>query len=487
MRLAGNVVDTLTGGQGGVGHGDARAHGGSAIGLSVVASTDVDVDGAGLDENDARKAIRSVTGGATRSSTPLGRGGTATGLQFIRVDQLDVADVVLSRLTGGPASRHASGTPVDGGTALGIILRETTGASFRRTRIEDLLGGAGVSGGLRGPRYGVSLDEASSGLLIDTSNTVEGQPLFVADGLEGVEVTGLVLDVDVSATNLGQIVVRRSRDVIIANNRIAGLTGNPGQSGAHDYHGRGSEGVPAVGIRLVETRGDSVVSGNVVEELRGGRGGGQVDGAGRPGGQAIAILMDDCVSVSLRGNDVRRILGGEGGVGGTRGEALGVLVQGGNLQAANNLVASVDGEVATGLSLVGVRLAEVVRTTFADVSGTGLAISGEVQSVFVADSIFALADASVSYTGEDGERVTVDYCNFDRAVPPENMVVGEHNLAANTRFTSEFAGDYSLQPGSPCVDAGDPASDCGLEPRGDGDSCRADMGHLAGTASARAR
>ncbi len=42
-------------------------------------------------------------------------------------------------------------------------------------------------------------------------------------------------------------------------------------------------------------------------------------------------------------------------------------------------------------------------------------------------------------------------------------------------------------PGSACVDRGDPDAPCGDEPVSDDDSCRLDMGHLAGTADARSR
>ena len=61
------------------------------------------------------------------------------------------------------------------------------------------------------------------------------------------------------------------------------------------------------------------------------------------------------------------------------------------------------------------------------------------------------------------------------------------NLEDAECFANELLGDLSLDPDLPCVDGGDPNADCGDEPRAEVDSCRLDMGHLAGTAEAQSR
>ena len=44
-----------------------------------------------------------------------------------------------------------------------------------------------------GPTWGFEVDPLTRDLLIDASNTVEGQSAFVADGIDGLVVEGLIL------------------------------------------------------------------------------------------------------------------------------------------------------------------------------------------------------------------------------------------------------------------------------------------------------
>jgi len=60
--------------------------------------------------------------------------------------------------------------------------------------------------------------------------------------------------------------------------------------------------------------------------------------------------------------------------------------------------------------------------------------------------------------------INIQYSNI------EGGFEGEGNIDADPQFTDPEKGDYTLQPTSPCIDAGDPASD--LDP----DGTRADMG-----------
>lgn len=69
------------------------------------------------------------------------------------------------------------------------------------------------------------------------------------------------------------------------------------------------------------------------------------------------------------------------------------------------------------------------------------------------------------FSNESGS-VSADYTDVQGGWP------GSNNLNADPLFWSEFAGDLHLQPGSPCIDAGDPNSP------NDPDGTRADMGAL---------
>jgi parallel beta-helix repeat protein len=71
---------------------------------------------------------------------------------------------------------------------------------------------------------------------------------------------------------------------------------------------------------------------------------------------------------------------------------------------------------------------------------------------------------------------TVTYSNVQGGCP------GQGNIDADPLFTDAVNGDYHLLSGSPCVDAGDPASECALEP--EPNEGRINMGAYGGTPQA---
>ncbi len=487
LRLVGNEVAAVQGAVAALRSGSGD--GGAAVGIYIGASADVFVDGGGLDAGGERKAIQGLTGGVSLAGDPVGIGGAAIGLQVFQVDGLEVRDLLIRRLTGGGAVRNSeTNLHVIGGPANGVRLWAASAARFSGVVLEDLRGGANLGVGGRGPHYGFWIDAGSSDLLIDQSNTLQGEPLFAALGIDGVEVRGLEARQDLNATNLGRIVVRGGRDALITGARISGFTGNPGVTGVHDASRLGQPGAEAVAIRVEGVSGTTTIDDTRVELIRGGRGGANQDLTSSPGGRAAGVLISDCAAVSLTESALQGIVGGPDSADqALQGAGAGLLIEGGNLVARNTLISGVEGSEAVGVSLTDVSLAEVLRATIVASHGVGLSIRGEVFSLRVADSIFALLGASIVNAVEEPERVQVDYCNFDRVAAPAEGALGDHNLSENTRFTNEILADYSLQAGSPCVDAGDPSGDCGAEPVGEGDTCAPDMGHLAGTGAAKAR
>ena len=69
--------------------------------------------------------------------------------------------------------------------------------------------------------------------------------------------------------------------------------------------------------------------------------------------------------------------------------------------------------------------------------------------------------------------------------PVQNARVGEGVIHEDPLFADPEDGDFSLQPGSPAIDTGDPASPCENEPHNADGNCRIDMGHLGNTEHAR--
>ena len=83
-----------------------------------------------------------------------------------------------------------------------------------------------------------------------------------------------------------------------------------------------------------------------------------------------------------------------------------------------------------------------------------------------------------TYT-DDTSQISARYTLSQEALP------GEGNLSADPLFVDPGAGDYHLRPGSPAIDAGDPATPFDAEP--DPDGGRVDLGAYGGTAEAGGR
>jgi hypothetical protein len=110
-----------------------------------------------------------------------------------------------------------------------------------------------------------------------------------------------------------------------------------------------------------------------------------------------------------------------------------------------------------------------------EIVGNGLFVEGN-STVAVLNSIL-WGNGGSDFWAEDGSQLTVTYTLSEEGAP------GTGNLSADPLFVDAARGDYHLGPGSPAVDAGDPASPFAEEPEPSGG--RANLGAYGNTADAR--
>ena len=125
-----------------------------------------------------------------------------------------VTDDLVLRLTGGTGRRHANGQGAAAGKGIGFSIERSRGARLLQNAARQVASA---------PSHGPWLEGVHDDVLVDASNTLDGQPMFYADGVAGsVVVEGLRQDESAATTNLGHIVVRDVRDVVIRDNRLVG-------------------------------------------------------------------------------------------------------------------------------------------------------------------------------------------------------------------------------------------------------------------------
>ncbi|MEP0841416.1 MAG: right-handed parallel beta-helix repeat-containing protein, partial [Phycisphaerae bacterium] len=106
--------------------------------------------------------------------------------------------------------------------------------------------------------------------------------------------------------------------------------------------------------------------------------------------------------------------------------------------------------------------------------GNGLQVEG-LSVVSVVNSIF-WNNGGDDFRVDDTSTLTVTYTDSQEAIG------GTGNISADPLFVNAAADDYQLAAGSPCIDAGDPASPFNNEPPDNGG--RADMGRYGNAADA---
>ncbi len=136
----------------------------------------------------------------------------------------------------------------------------------------------------------------------------------------------------------------------------------------------------------------------------------------------------------------------------------------------------------------GTDLVELAHLTVHDVRA-GIEVEEAPVDLFaVRDSVFARVQDTALQNHEANNALEVGYSAFDRVgeVQVGPVVLGEGILEGDDARCLDRDAELALAEDSACVDAGTPGDAfCGEEPGGD--ACRADLGHLGGTADAQAR
>ncbi len=279
-------------------------------------------------------------------------GGEAVGVRL--TDQADghvVAGNTVRDLRGGAGGEGVrSGHGGAGGRAVGLYLEGANNRVIgnRFARIDG--GAAGLPGAVGEPSHpGVGFgiffawqtlstrDGALANEVTDT-NEVDGDPVVFCSGQRGAVISGYRLLAESNPTNLGKIALIGCDAARVEQNVVANVRGDSGVRGTREGFadpanlGRGvlvaeaHQGADAQGI-LVADADDVVVVGNTVTDVTGGVGGGptMLSGfcasltSGRRGGAGAAIRAVGTRQLALRDNDVTRVAGGPGGLGGSDG------------------------------------------------------------------------------------------------------------------------------------------------------------------------
>ena len=372
------------------------------------------------------------------------------------------------RLTGNSvrlvtARRSFQGQPTGAG---GLRVADSEDVTASGNEVSDLQA-EGPEWGL----HGVDLRGALEGIRIGPDNLWDGSPLVAYIGVDGVRIEDLRVGGRGHNTNLGKVVLWEVADVVVRGVEISGVPGGGAGAVAAGLRIHAADGVELEGVRIDDI---AATGGLSFPENRSGA------------GDAFGILMTDVSGARLRDVEVRDVREGEQRIGSVAGRAVGITGSQSSFTVDRGVFSDISGAA---VELLGDRsLGRLRNLTVHDV-GRGVVVEDGAELLGVFDSVFALLRGP-AVEGPEGGASPVGWCAYDRV--PEPVFVGAvvddaTIVAAPVRFTDEIFGDLSLAPNSPCVDSGDPDAACADEPRSEDGSCRMDMGHLGGTAAARAR
>jgi len=387
-------------------------------------------------------------------------------------EALVIAEAEDLRLVGGFASggdfsvRDASvnETVLQGNEEASVI--ELTASSGIHVEGLRLTGGGGRTDGYGWYGGGIYIDEASTDIAI-VGNRIDGNHADRGDD-PGAAVGGGIASYGTTVAIAGNVIEGNSagRGAGIAAIGQTTIEGNTVRDNV-------SVGDHGGGLYLA---GEVEVTGNRVEGNR--------VGIDYSWGGGIIVYGDD-TSATLRANVVTDNLALSAGSGvfvddGADATLVGELYYANRCAAdgGSGLLVDSGGETPTVVEVVN---ATIARHDCPDPALGGNAILAEISEegdpppeVTVTNSI--LWGNAGSDVLSMGASVDVTYSLVEEAVD------GEGNVSDDPRFVDPARGDFRLEPGSPAVDAGDPASTYDAEP--DPNGGRIDLGHTGNTAGA---
>ena len=322
--LENNTISGITGGKGGgAWNWEAGGAGGAGTGIYLGSSANNTL------ENNTLSDITGGTGGtAGPGDGSGGAGGVGASIYLSSSTNNSLVNNTISGITGGTGGTGGSwcGSGGVGGKGAGVYLGSSTNNSLVNNTISGITGGAGGavgtwfgtgSRGAGGMGYGVYLESDSYQNTIDTSNTVDGDPVIYNYGADGLVIEDYVLTADSNPTNLGKIAFINCNNSIIRNNTLANYTGGTGYTG--QMHSPGGAGGMGAGVYLGYSMNNSLEN-NTISGITGGTGGtGGVDKAGPSGGSGgvgAGIYLSSSSNNSLMNNSISGVTGGAGGTSG---------------------------------------------------------------------------------------------------------------------------------------------------------------------------
>ncbi|MCK6574266.1 hypothetical protein L6V77_24565, partial [Myxococcota bacterium] len=506
--IHGVLVDGVTAGNGCCVTFDGEKNGGSggpAFGLTLT-----DAPGARVRASTVTRiqAGRAGASGANGSYAYAGNsGGRAEAITLTRADGAMLDALTVLTVAGGAGggtvrasayARNAAGGT--GGGAVGVNVVTSLDVTLTALGVDGLRPGDGGTpgGGVPGVAFGATIDATSRGAAFDAASRVHGEAFHYYDGERGVVIADEVLDAPVWPTNWGRITLRNVSGAEVRGTRVLGLTGG----GARIRGAGGDPGIPppTVGLYIdAETTGVAV-RGSEFTNLVGGPAGPYSDPAEamtERGGTVHAIFAEAHAAdtLVLSGNVFGLLTAGRALPGAREAQGHVVAVDAARaVTADHNLFHTLTGREVWGYAFRAPgRNATFTHETHADYSGatqeTAVRVFNAEGGMNAAVTHGIVAGVQELLRGDvagQAARLSHSYVlMFDTLDPGVvNAAAGVNVLRADPLFSFNPV-EYGLAAGSPAVDAGDPESDCDLEPPDPDGVCRADLGHLGNTPAGR--
>ncbi len=295
-----NIINNITAINGDTGPGTGNSGGTGGIGVGIYLSK---VSNNNITNNTITQ-VYGGTGGTGATAGTGGDGGISSGIYLIDSISNNISLNNISNIYSGQGGTGGSGAPGPGGTgglAAGIYLSNSTSNNISSNNFTNIISGnAGGTGSYKGADqrgFGVYISLDSYSNEIDTTNMINEEAIYYYYKKEDVTISNLILNKNVSPTNLGKIVLINSSNFTITNNTIANFTGKAGNTGAMDVTGEG--GSTGAGIYLLNSPYINI-SSNMITLIYGGNGGsGGNSENGGIGGASASVYLNNSLNIYI--------------------------------------------------------------------------------------------------------------------------------------------------------------------------------------------